>query len=422
MKSSTKLYKMSELCDITSSKRIYAADYKPEGVPFYRGKEIVEKHQGKLDVSTELFIDRVKFEQIRAKFGTPKAGDLLLTSVGTLGVPYVVRHGEEFYFKDGNLTWFTNFRNLDNRFLYYWLLSPQGREQLKKCVIGSSQPAYTIALLKEMEICLPHFPIQRKIAAILSAYDDLIDNNNRRIRILEEMAQLIYREWFVKFRFPGYEKVRMVDSELGPIPEGWEVKRLSDLVDTQYGYTESARDLPVGPKYLRGTDINKNSYIDWDKVQFCTINDEDYRKYKLKQGDILVIRMADPGKVGIVEQSVEAVFASYLIRLKIRSLSVAPYYLFYFLLSDRYQNYINRASTGTTRKSASASVITDISLVIPPKEIIDMFEEIIMGYRKFLNILLKQNTVLRRTRDLLLPKLISGELNVEDLDIAVGGD
>ncbi|BCV20621.1 restriction endonuclease subunit S [Moorella sp. Hama-1] len=231
MKGSGKLYKMSELCDITSSKRIYAADYKSEGVPFYRGKEIVEKHLGKLDVSTELFIDRAKFEQIRVKFGAPKAGDLLLTSVGTLGIPYVVRKGEEFYFKDGNLTWFRNFRNLDSLFLYYWLMSPQGREQLKKCMIGSSQPAYTITLLKEMEICLPDFPIQHKIAAILSAYDDLIENNNRRIKILEEMAQLIYREWFVKLRFPGHEKVRMVDSELGPIPEGWFISNIEDICE-----------------------------------------------------------------------------------------------------------------------------------------------------------------------------------------------
>lgn len=313
-------------------------------------------------------------------------------------------------------------QNCCDRYIGLVVESEDYKRFIKANISGAAQPQANAQVLTSFPMLLPPLPTQRKIAAILSAYDDLIENNTRRIKILEEMARLIYREWFVKFRFPGHEKVRMVDSELGPIPEGWEVRRLSDLVDTQYGYTESAKELPVGPKYLRGTDINKNSYIDWDKVPFCPITDEDYKKYKLKQGDILVIRMADPGKVGIVEQSVEAVFASYLIRLKIKSLSVTPYYLFYFMLSDRYQNYINGASTGTTRKSASASVITDISLVIPPKEIIDMFEEIIMGYRKFLNILLKQNNILRRTRDLLLPKLISGELDVEDLDIAVGGD
>src|SRR5438132_4600874 len=137
-----------ELCEITSSKRIYAADYVPEGVPFYRSKEIIEKHEGNIDVSTDLFISDSKFREIERKFGAPKAGDLLLTSVGTLGMPYVVKSGERFYFKDGNLIWFRNFNRLEPQFLYYWLLSPQGRAELKKCTIGSSQSAYTIVLLK----------------------------------------------------------------------------------------------------------------------------------------------------------------------------------------------------------------------------------------------------------------------------------
>src|SRR5437764_702959 len=130
------------------------------------------------------------------------------------------------------------------------------------------------------------------------------------------------------------------------------VKKLSNLVETQYGYTESASEVEVGPQYLRGMDINKTSYIQWNSVPYCPISAENYNKYKLHIGDILVIRMADPGKVGIVEKEVNAVFASYLIRLHIKSPSLLPYYLFYFLTSDLYQQYVTGASTGTTRKSA----------------------------------------------------------------------
>ncbi|WP_156033387.1 type I restriction endonuclease [Candidatus Magnetobacterium casense] len=139
--------KIHELCDITSSKRIYARDYQSEGIPFYRGKEIIAKQAGKTDVSTKLFISEKKYAEIKDQFGAPENGDLLLTSVGTLGVPYVVKNGELFYFKDGNLTWFRHFRNLDSGFLYYWLLSPPGKAELKKCTIGSSQSAFTIVLL-----------------------------------------------------------------------------------------------------------------------------------------------------------------------------------------------------------------------------------------------------------------------------------
>ena len=234
------------------------------------------------------------------------------------------------------------------------------------------------------------------------------------------MARSIYREWFVKFRFPGHEQVQRVDSELGLIPEGWEVKKLSALVETQYGYTESASENKVGPKYVRGMDINKRSYIQWDSVPYCPINNTDYAKYQLQTGDVLVIRMADPGKVGIVENQIDAVFASYLIRLKITSSKLSPYLLFYFLLSDRYQNYVTGASTGTTRKSASAGVITDISLVIPLDDIRQKFEEQISVIRRMLNKLLEKNANLRQTRDLLLPRLISGEIDVENLDINTG--
>jgi type I restriction enzyme, S subunit len=260
-------------------------------------------------------------------------------------------------------------------------------------------------------------PTQRKIAAILSAYDELIENNTRRIQILEDMAQAIYREWFVHFRFPGHEGVRMVDSgtELGEVPEEWEVRRLNDIVMTQYGYTESAVNEPIGPKYVRGMDINKTSYIDWGNVPFCTISDEDFVRYQLKKGDVLIIRMADPGKVGIVEKEIKSVFASYLIRLKIINGQISPYYLFYTLRSDRYQGYITGASTGTTRKSASAPVITDYITVIPNSDTLNHFENSIYPIRMLLNSLLNKNATLFKIRDLLLPKLITGEIDVGDI-------
>jgi len=242
--------RMNELCDITSSKRIFAADYVSEGVPFYRGREITEKYKGNLDVSTELFITEEKFQEIKLKHGVPKSGDILLTSVGTLGSVYVVKPGDRFYFKDGNLTWFRNLKDLDSQFLYYWLASPQGKSELQKCTIGSSQSAFTIVLLKGMEMNLPPLPTQKRIAGILSAYDELIENNQRRIKILEEMARSLYREWFVHFRYPGHEKVPLVDSPLGPIPQGWEVKAFTDIVDVLSGGTPKTRSPGKGTSHF----------------------------------------------------------------------------------------------------------------------------------------------------------------------------
>jgi len=226
--------KIKDHCEITSSKRIFADEYLSSGVPFYRGKEISEKQKSSSEISDKIYISREKFEEIKSRYGVPQKGDLLLTSVGTIGNPYLVKDNEEFYFKDGNLTWFRNFKGIDGQWLYYWLLSPQGKSELNKCTIGSSQKAYTISLLYGLQIELPDPNTQSRIASVLSAYDDLIENNEKRIKTLEEMAQRLYTEWFIKFKFPGHEKTPMVDSgtEYGMIPEGWEVCKIDDLLDT----------------------------------------------------------------------------------------------------------------------------------------------------------------------------------------------
>ena len=180
--------RMDQLCEITSSKRIFAADYVSEGVPFYRGREVTEKYKGNLDVSTELFITEEKFVEIERKFGAPKLGDLLLTSVGTLGSVYVVKPGDRFYFKDGNLTWFRNFKGLDSQFLFYWIGSPQGKAELQKCTIGSSQSAFTIVMLKGIEIALlgqrlltrPGVRVEIAIRALLQAPGQVHIQRQRR--------------------------------------------------------------------------------------------------------------------------------------------------------------------------------------------------------------------------------------------------
>lgn len=278
---------------------------------------------------------------------------------------------------------------------------------------GATQDNLGLDKILSFPILAPDVKEQRRIGAILSAYDELMENNQRRIRILEAMARALYREWFVYFRFPGANSNRGFESSsLGDIPEGWEVTKLSELVTTQYGYTESTNETPVGPKYLRGMDMNKTSYIDWSQVPYCPISAEDKESYAVKKGNVFVIRMADPGKVGIAEQDIDAVFASYLIRVRPTDDRLRPYFLFHLLDSPAYQGYISGASTGTTRKSASAGVITDFQFVLPPKKLVANFEARAATFRGMLTTLLQQIQNLRRTRDLLLPRLLSGQVNL----------
>jgi len=126
-------------------------------------------------------------------------------------------------------------QNCCDRYIGLVVESEDYKRFIKANISGAAQPQANAQVLTSFPMLLPPLPSQRKIAAILSAYDDLIENNTHRIKILEEMAQLLYREWFVKLRFPGHEKVRMVESELGPIPEGWEVGKLGEIIEFQKG-------------------------------------------------------------------------------------------------------------------------------------------------------------------------------------------
>ena len=194
-----KEYKIKEICDVTSSKRIFADEYVCDGVPFYRSKEIIEKHNNKTDLSEKLFITNEKYKSIKTKFGVPKYGDILLTSVGTIGIPYFVKN-EVFYFKDGNLTWLRNFKsNIISKYLYYYINYKNTKSELVSRAIGSSQAALTIDILKKFKIIIPDMNVQNSIIKILDKYEQLIENNNRRIKLLEAMAEELYKEWITKY-------------------------------------------------------------------------------------------------------------------------------------------------------------------------------------------------------------------------------
>lgn len=156
---------IGEMCDITSSKRIFMNEYVPNGIPFYRSKEVIQRSKGN-NISTELFISEEKYCDIKSKFGVPETNDILLTSVGTLGVSYLVED-EEFYFKDGNLTWFKNFKSASiNSYIFNFLNSRVGINCIDSISIGSTQKALTISSLKNIKLIKPEINILEKFHTI----------------------------------------------------------------------------------------------------------------------------------------------------------------------------------------------------------------------------------------------------------------
>ncbi len=337
-----------------------------------------------------------------------------LWPVGTLCITIAANIAEtsildiDACFPDSVIGFIAEPEKADARFVKY-LFDAALKMRFQAFTQGAAQDNLSQAKLLSIRFPVPELIVQTEIADVLSAYDDLIENNRRRIALLEEAARLLYREWFVHFRFPGHEHGKVIAG----VPEGWERRYLGDVVTTQYGHTASASDEEVGPRFVRGKDINKRSFIDWSTVPFCPEQGLNFNKYALVPGDILVIRMADPGKVAFVEKSVRAVFASYLVRLKIRNPEeLPPIFLFMTLMGERYQGFIGSSSGGSTRKSASAKLLTDFHFAQPPKVLLKLFIEKVAPMRNLITKLVDQSTSAAQARDLLLPRLMNGEIAV----------
>ena len=177
--------KLGDLLTITSSKRIFYSEYVSFGIPFYRSKEIIELRKSG-STNSELYISKERFDEINNKFGSPKEGDILMTSVGTLGVAYRVRKSDKFYFKDGNLTWFKDFKGLPSSIIYLWLISKIGQEELAAITIGSTQEALTIEGLKSISFKIPP---REKIKDYEIEFNSIIEKmefNQHQIRTLTQ--------------------------------------------------------------------------------------------------------------------------------------------------------------------------------------------------------------------------------------------
>ena len=286
---------------------------------------------------------------------------------------------------------------------------------MRTCSRGQLLTAFRLPVSRIFQFGSPRSP-SNATSGILSAYDDLIENNQRRIKILEEMARRLYREWFVHFRFPGHEDCRLVESPLGEIPEGWEVKLIADLCESvNYGYTASASTSEVGPKLLRITDIVPD-LINWEDVPYCEISEAKAPKYLLNPGDIVVARTgATTGYAKRLNKlHPSTVFASYLVRLR-AGLGVSNRMLGILMESDVYKRFIEMNLGGAAQPQANAVVLTSMRLAIPPAPLADEFDRLVEPIFDEAELLSVNIQNLRRTRDLLLPRLLSGQIDVDSL-------
>ncbi|MDP2752463.1 MAG: restriction endonuclease subunit S [Rhodocyclaceae bacterium] len=419
---------LDELCEVTSSKRIYAKELCATGVPFYRSKEIIEKLNGQETHSNPLFISEERYQEILRLSGVPIEGDLLLTSRGTLGIPYIVTKSDRFHFADGNLTWFRRFRGLDSTYLNFFLVSPLGKAELARCVIGSSQLAYTIAALKKIAIPLPPIAVQQRIASILSSYDDLIENNQRRIRILEDMARSLYREWFVHFRYPGHESVPLIVSPFGPIPKGWETipfqTLLASMTGGDWGSDQPTEKESAEVSIVRGTDFKEIAYGGEIRAPVRFIKPTSLKSRGIRLGDVIVENSINAksrciGTTLLVDNKAlarigrEAVAASFCKVFRLHDPRLSPLVHLHFrrLREDAQMEYYQNVAANGIGNFQAQKFAKEEHLILPTDELLrsKLIERITVMFKN-IGVLSSQLSNLRRTRDLLLPRLLSGQV------------
>jgi type I restriction enzyme S subunit len=324
--------------------------------------------------------------------GHPQVGDTLISTVGAIGrVAFVGK--QRGCIAQNVIAMRPDVNLVDPGYLFYVLSSDAIQNRLNSLNIGVAQPSLKVPHLLNVELEFPDLPTQRKIADILSAYDDLIENNLRRIKILEEMTQSLYREWFVHFRFPGHEGVKMVDSPLGKIPEGWEVKRLGEIAENF-----DRKRKPIS-KTKRAEMQGIYPYYGAAKV-FDYINDYIFEgEYLLMAEDGSVIT---PEQMPVLQLATGKFWANNHTHV-LRGTVVSTHFLYLALSTFNVSAYI----TGAAQPKITQANMNRMPFFCGPPEIHTVFDSHVEPIVRMWQCLESRNQTLRETRDLLLPKLLS---------------
>ena len=384
--------------------------FRESGVPVIRGSNLSQAVDVRLNDEGLVFVEQEHASKFKRSM--VQEGDLIFTCWGTVGQVGLVSASNKFdsyLISNKQMKMTPCGETVNPRFLYYLLSSPRMIHEVASQAIGTSVPGFNLGQLKDLVVHLPELDTQETIAEVLQSFDDLIENNRRRIEVLEEMARLLYREWFVHFRFPGHEGVEMVDSGLGPIPQGWTVGEFASLV-SESKETVSEDDVPFGSPVVGLEHLPRRSTTlkTWDLA-----NDVGSRRKVFEKGDILFGKIR-PYFHKVVDAPIGGYSSTDAIVFRPataaqRALCVAA--------SDEFVAAAVATSNGTKMPRANTELLLRYPIPVPDDAISDQFETQLAPMSNLRRNLAEQNRVLREARDLLLPRLVSGELDVSDLDL-----
>lgn len=398
---SWKKAKLSECCQSISDGDHQAPPKSNKGIPFVTISNIKDNS---FDFTNCMHVPQSYYDNLLAK-RKPQKGDILYSVVGSFGIPVLIKENVKFTFQRHIAILRPNPHIVEPAYMYYSMLSKAFFLQADAAAIGAAQRTISLSSLQNLTINLPDLPTQRRIASILSAYDDLIENNRRQIKLLEEAAQRLYREWFVELRFPGHESVKVVDG----VPEGWMKGTVDNIVKLLSGYPFKSSEYVSSGKYRLITIKNvKDGEFSPDNVDYIDqLPDKVPSHCILTEGDILLSLTGNIGRVRIVNGY------NYLLNQRVAKLqTLHPAYAYCMFRSKEMLNKMTALSNGVAQQNLSPIRAEKIRILIPSSNLLFQFKNIVEPIISQIILLNNQITFACEARDRLLPELMGREIEV----------
>jgi type I restriction enzyme S subunit len=408
------LEEISEFITKGATPTTYGFKWEESGIPFLRSECVSEN--GFIESGISFISEEANNVMQRSKV---QSDDILISITGNVG--RIAIYPKKY--DSGNINQhiarvrINKTEIADRLFVYHQINQPNYRNYYNGIVTGAAYPQLSLKQIRETPVYLPPLETQKRIANILSTYDDLIENNLKRIKLLEETAQNIYKEWFVNFRFPNYEHTEF-DGESG-LPKGWEKLELNNIADVLSSKRVFLSDyVESGVPFYRGKEITqKSNFINISELYYIT--EEKFLELEAKsgspkEGDILITGVGTIGNSYLINEFDEKFYFKDGNLLWIRNIDkkISPEYLIQYLKSNDFKGVVDSISIGSSQKALTISALKSIKILIPEQDLINNYTSKTKVLLKQVNTLYEGLKILKEARDILLPRLMNRTIEV----------
>ena len=412
-----KYVELGNICKIKGGKRLpkgHSLTEKVTSHPYIRARDIKE---GKINFDQPVYVEDDTFQKISRYI--VNEGQVILTIAGTVAeVALVTNEFDKASLTENAVKIIVDETQISAMFLKFLCQSDHIKSYFELIASGAAQPKLGIYKIQSTKVNLPPIPTQRKIASILSAYDDLIENNLKRIKLLEEKAQLTYEEWFVRLKFPGHETTP-INAETG-LPEGWEKRPFEDVIDFKEG--PGLRNWQYREEGIPFLNIRviKDGDVDMTKVQFLDPNEVEnkYKHFLLEENDHVISSSGTLGRLTTIRKChLPICLNTSIIRMRSKDEQFGKWLIKHTLLGQIFQSTMEIYANGSAQVNFGPTHLKQIKLPIPSTEIAVKYERIMEPIEEQIKLLRDKNQYLKEARDILLPRLMTGMINVEQMKI-----